>query len=258
MSYLDDGASLMAARTTWEFDAARWRSTLTLRNLLMLTVSAFTGCGAGGKSVDPTPDPAARLQSLESDDVLPATADPEATNSGANVDHEHSTYDGLTLVEWRDRIKQIRFDTPSAADAVPGLIEIARDRDVPWYTRRQAALTLGRIGEPAQQAVPVLVELLEESVDDSGASTQLWSIKALALFGPVAREATAAFIELLESETQPHLARLSTLEALGRIGPAHPQTLPAVRIHPDPGRRHLPRRDCVCNSTSAPCGRFLM
>ena len=137
-------------------------------------------------------------------------------------------YDGLTLEEWRARIQHIRYDQPTAADAVPGLLEIIRDRDVPWYTRRQAALTLGRIGEPAQRAVPVLVEFLNEPVDDGAVSTHLWSIKALALFGGIASEATPVLIEILRSDSRSHLCRLSTLEALGRIGTAHPQTLPAI------------------------------
>lgn len=162
------------------------------------------------------------------DEVGAASGDPPASAQPAAAASDEPRYDGLTLPEWRERIKQLRFDDPSVADVVPGLIHIVRDRDVPWYTRRQAALTLGRIGEPARDAVPVLVNLLNEDPDTEGETTQFWAVKALALFGPVAREATPALIDVLRSEAQPDVVRLVTLEALGRIGPADPRTLPAV------------------------------
>ena len=49
-------------------------------------------------------------------------------------------------------MKSLDFQSPEAAVEVPGLIEIVENEAVPWFTRRQAALTLGRIGEPAASA----------------------------------------------------------------------------------------------------------
>ena len=137
-------------------------------------------------------------------------------------------YDGRTLAEWRARIKTVDYQGPDIADEVPGLLAIAQDTNAPWFSRRQAALTLGRIGEPAQSAVPALIELLAEGGEDPEQSTQLWAIKALALYGPVAGEAAPALAELLEDESQAPLPRLASIEALGRIGPLRPEVLPAI------------------------------
>lgn len=188
-----------------------------LRVLLLLTTAILSSCGTDAAPLTPPADQV----------VTSGRGDGDGASALAETPAE-TRYDGLTLDEWRERLKHLRFDTPEAGDAVPGLIAIIRDRDVTWHTRSQAALALGRIGEPAQQAVPVLVELLDEPAEDAGKSAQLWSVKALALFGPVARHATPALVKVLEDESRPHLVRLATLEALGRIGPAHPGTLPAI------------------------------
>lgn len=151
-------------------------------------------------------------------------------------------YSDLTLDQWRDRIKSLDPTSPDAADAVTGLLEIVEDSAVPWFTRRQAALTLGRIGKPAAVAVPVLEKLACGPVPDDAAPA-LWAMKALALFGPAAASATPTIARVaLDPTTESHLQLLS-IEALCRIGLAHPQTLPTVitllrRDEPvvDPGR----------------------
>ena len=140
---------------------------------------------------------------------------------------EEARYEGLTLDEWRDRIKALDPRAPESAEAVNGLLQIVKATDAPWFTRRQAALTLGRIGQSAAVAVPVLQQLIHEPVQDDTASA-LWAMKALALFGPVAAPATPSISQLaLSPGTEPHLQLLS-IEALCRIGLAHPQTLPTV------------------------------
>lgn len=136
-------------------------------------------------------------------------------------------YQGWTLDQWRDRIKSLDPQSPEAAAAVSGLLEIALDPAAPWFTRRQAALTLGRIGPSAAAAVPQLEQLIQGPATDDTAPA-LWAMKALALFGPVAAPATPAISQLaLSPGTEPHLQLLS-IEALCRIGLAHPQTLPTV------------------------------
>lgn len=141
--------------------------------------------------------------------------------------HAAVRYEGLTLDQWRDRIKLLDPKSPEASLAVTGLLEIVEDSQAPWFTRRQAALTLGRIGEPAVDAVAVLQKLVRGPVSDDTAPA-LWAMKALALFGPVAAPATPTISELaLAPATEPHLQLLS-IEALCRIGLAHPQTLSTV------------------------------
>lgn len=137
-------------------------------------------------------------------------------------------YDGRTLAEWRRRIQRLDYQSADIADEVSGLLAIAQDTRVPWFSRRQAALTLGRIGVPAKAAVPAIVALLHEQHPDPEQSTQLWAIKALALYGPVAAEAAPALVELLEDDAQPPLPRLASIEALGRIGTSRTEVLPAL------------------------------
>ncbi len=155
-------------------------------------------------------------------------AEPE-TLPAATHKEEEQQYHGRTLAEWRVLLKEVSYDDPAISELVPGLIAIVKDREqAPWYSRRQAAVALGRIGEPAVNAVPVLTGLLSEEAADSGESTKLWTIKALSLFGPLAADATPELVRLLQDPSQPPLPRLAAVEALGRIGPAHPDALPAV------------------------------
>lgn len=136
-------------------------------------------------------------------------------------------YQGWTLDQWRDRIKSLDPQSPEAAAAVSGLLEIALDPAAPWFTRRQAALTLGRIGPSAAAAVPQLEQLIQGPATDDTAPA-LWAMKALALFGPVAAPSTPTISRIaLAPETEPDL-RLLSIEALGRIGLAHPQTFPTM------------------------------
>src|SRR5690606_10891067 len=50
----------------------------------------------------------------------------------------------------------------------------------------------------------------------------------LALFGPLAGEAAPALVQILNDSSQQPLSRLATIEALGRIGPARSEVLPAI------------------------------
>lgn len=142
-------------------------------------------------------------------------------------------YDGLTLEQWRIRIKSINLDDPAAGRETPGLLAIVADEDAPWFSRRQAALTLGRIGPPAAAAVPLLRRLAltrreEDARPLDEENTPLWAIKALARFGPVAAEAAPDLIDILNDASRPDAVRLVAVEALGRIGLAHPQALLAL------------------------------
>jgi HEAT repeat protein len=127
-------------------------------------------------------------------------------------------YDGRTLDEWRERIQELDFKSPERGEAVPGLRAIMNDSDVPWFTRRQAALTLGRIGEPAAPAVKDLIKLLAAPIPPVETSPPLWSLKALAIFGPLAAEAAPDAIRILRHVQSPLILRLTATETLGRIG----------------------------------------
>ena len=137
-------------------------------------------------------------------------------------------YDGRTLAEWRDRIQNLDFDDPAIGDDVPGLLAIVEDTQAPWFSRRQAAITLGRIGEPAAEAVPVLIRLLDERGETADESTELWALKALARFGPVAESAAPMLVEILNDESEDEFPRIAAIETLGRIGPQRAEVLPAL------------------------------
>ncbi len=136
-------------------------------------------------------------------------------------------YEGRTLDEWRELFKNLSPSNPASRAAVPGLILILKDRDVPWFTRSQAANTLGRMGKNGQDAVMVLITLLDEPRAKEH-SPSVWATKSLALFGPEAQSATPRLVEILKDDQRPLIERLTTLEALGQIGGSHPRAIPAL------------------------------
>ncbi len=138
-----------------------------------------------------------------------------------------TTYDGMTLEEWRERMKSLELDNPESRSAVPGMMAIVQDETLPWFTRRQAALTLGRLGPIGKDAVPMLTKLLQKP-NDSDESTRIWVGKALALFGPEAATATPTAIEILQSDRSPLGHKQVMIELLGRIGSRHPDAIPTL------------------------------
>ncbi|MFO1005190.1 MAG: HEAT repeat domain-containing protein [Planctomycetaceae bacterium] len=145
-----------------------------------------------------------------------------------NAGPASNTVAGRTLDEWRDVIKSLDPKAPEAAKEVEGLIVLMSDEHVPWFTRRQAALTLGRIGEPAARAIPLLVEYATTKTGDQETSTALWAIKALALYG---RAGASAAPPLARIVTDPHAdlaLRMMSIEALCRIGTANSLALSTI------------------------------
>lgn len=133
-----------------------------------------------------------------------------------------------TLDEWREVMKSLDPKSPEAEAEVSGLIELIQDESVPWFTRRQAAFTLGRIGVPAAKAVPILERYATAPIGDGETSTSLWAIKSLALFGPVAAPATSTLARLVGDSKSDPAVRMMSIEALCRIGSADPRALATV------------------------------
>lgn len=158
----------------------------------------------------------------------PETTAPEVDSqpeTEESDDADERRYAGDTIAEWQARIKNLDPQNPTSAAAVPGLIAIVQDDGVSSFTRRQAALTLGRIGEPATGAVPVLVDLIS---GDEPEETAVWAIKSLALFGPQAKSSAPILVDTLQDGRRTPVERQACLEALGRIGTAHPGVVPAL------------------------------
>jgi len=125
-------------------------------------------------------------------------------------------------------MKSLELTSTQAEHEVPGLIALCRDPTVPMQTRAQAAQLLGRIGAPAEAAIPVLIELLAPPFSPEAEPTARWAAKGLALFGERAAPATGELAELAADDTRTVQERLVATEALGRIGGADPQAIPAL------------------------------
>ncbi|MEX0701117.1 MAG: HEAT repeat domain-containing protein [Planctomycetales bacterium] len=181
------------------------------------TAAGVTRSGRSVIAVAPAQQPVDDIQGGDEDD--------------RNGNSEARRYAGRTLDEWRGTMKDLAPADPASAVHVPGLIALVRDPEIPAVTRRQAALTLGRIGPRAADAVPLLIELLS---GDSGTNhdpdlaTATWAAKALALFGPEARAAAPVLVRLHRDGWRTIGERATAIEALGRIGAAHPAVLPAL------------------------------
>jgi HEAT repeat protein len=162
---------------------------------------------------------------------------------------------GRTLAEW-GAVMQTRdhFDPARSAD-VPGLLVLIEDESLPWYVRRNAALTLGRWGEPAAIAIPMLVRLVEErqpssTGDDPEAITPLWALKGLALFGAVAAPAAPSVRKAALDSTATESVRLAAIDGLSRIGPAAPTVIPTLleilsTARNDPAMQHTLQRAAI-------------
>ena len=132
---------------------------------------------------------------------------------------------GQSLSIWRSVMKNLNTDDPASREHVPGMIELMQRTDLPWFTRRQAALTLGRMGPMAKASVPVLIRLLH---DEDSESTKLFVLKAIMLLGPVAADATPELVDMARDSNEQHLIRTAALEALARIGPQRNEVLPLL------------------------------
>lgn len=136
-------------------------------------------------------------------------------------------YGGRALDAWRRELIDFDAASPQAAEKAPPLIEILGDPALDEGIRRDAAMALSRIGQPAQAAVPKLVTLLDSTEGEPG-DAPFWAAKALAQFGPLAKEATPALVALVHDVDRPLAHRQMVLEALAMIRGAHPSAVRAL------------------------------
>jgi serine/threonine protein kinase len=121
---------------------------------------------------------------------------------------------------------------PTAHEAIPALIEALEDAEC--AVRWDAAKALGKMGAVAARAVPALTAVLHEEDD---AISRQHVVAALGAIGPAARSAVPALISSLKDDGH-HLSEQAG-EALARIGaPAIPALIeamkdddPEVRLH---------------------------
>ncbi|MBD3674642.1 MAG: HEAT repeat domain-containing protein [Planctomycetaceae bacterium] len=162
---------------------------------------------------------------------ISSTAEKQSSPAAALPNHlppeSIKTYHGLTMEEWKQRLKMIGPGVPGIEEFVPGLEELATDREAPPLLRRQATLMLGRLGKASLATLPAIeAMLLEESTESAHPSA--WAAKAIALWGPLAQESTPQVIAVLDEEETPFETRLTCLEALAQIGSRHIRVIPTL------------------------------
>jgi len=118
---------------------------------------------------------------------------------------------------------------PDAKDAIPALIKLLGDN----ATFRTAQDALGSIGKAA---IPDLIALFpepEEGTETKEAKSQRWRIRrrAVSVFGAIGAVAVPELIEILNSENDDGLSQDFAAEALGDIGPAAKDAVPALIQH---------------------------
>lgn len=115
---------------------------------------------------------------------------------------------------------------PDAKEALPGLVEVLKDKKTGALTREHAARSLLRVGgtDEAAAVVPPLAEVLA----DSSTRPELRKLAAdgLGRLGPAASAAVPALAQAL-ADKSPEVRRAAAL-ALEKVGPDAKDTLPAV------------------------------
>ena len=139
-----------------------------------------------------------------------------------------------SLSEWTDLMKRIEPRSDVAPEIVEGLRALLNDAQQSDVIRRQAAVTLGRIGKSARSAVPDLERILNSSDSEE---TRSWCLKGLSLFGSEAASATDAVIAVLQNSESSFVERAGAIDVLSQIGSANSGAIPALMaLLPDRSR----------------------
>lgn len=201
-----------------------------------MAVLAVLCCLLAGPTISPQCVPAQQPPGGAAEPSSGTTPDVSPSVSVAN-----QRFEGRTPREWAALLSTLELQGPESKALAPALSRLVADIQAPWVTRRQAAFTLGRMGPAAAASVPMFRDLLTQGEQaDEPDSPRLWALKAIALLGPVARDATPEVIGILHEPATPALHRLAALEALAKIGATSPATLPEIAACLRPAARPTP------------------
>jgi hypothetical protein len=110
-------------------------------------------------------------------------------------------------------------------DDIPRLLKSLRDAN--FFTAASSAFQLSRLGAPAAEAIPIMIERL--SSDDP--NIRAYMAKAIAEFGPLAKEAVPHLLPLLNDKGKFRHADhdnpvwLGVAEAIAKLDPDRPELL---------------------------------
>jgi HEAT repeat protein len=161
-------------------------------------------------------------------------------------------------------------DSQRARQLVPGLIAAAQDPETPDVLRQRSILMLGRIGKPAEAAIPVFLRLLDEyrqaessttasPTAEQAAHRRVWLLDSLGDFDEAANDAVPVLRRDLFDRSRSVDDRVHIADVLGQIG-----TVSAVQALADalrqwppgtPPSEQLVKRTIVdCIGLSGPAG----
>ncbi|MBE9137719.1 HEAT repeat domain-containing protein [Nodosilinea sp. LEGE 07088] len=212
-------------------------------------------------------DPSVRNKSVEALGYIGDSNPGLVVPSLLAIANDKSVYDNI---DRNNAAKVLRWQAAAALgnigvdakQAIPDLVEIAKDRNDDDSVRSDTAAALGSIGADARQAVPALIEIAEDKSngnDVRGAAIEAlgdieveadrvmpsllaiakdkadWdtvrrsALSAIGKFGPNAEDAVDPLIELLNDKGEPNLLVIEqTIDSLGEIGPAAQSAVPTL------------------------------
>ena len=110
-----------------------------------------------------------------------------------------------------------------AAPAIPQLVEVLTDTSRTADARWNAARTIGKIGPPAVETVPILIEMTK----DKEATVRGNAAEAIGDIGPKAAAGVPALIDVLDDPA--HRVRHHAVRSLGYIGKGAKESVPHIR-----------------------------
>jgi HEAT repeat protein len=141
-----------------------------------------------------------------------------------------NAFDAASKAE--EALGRIAPGSPEAEKVIAALIEVARNG--PESRRGWAAYALGEFGPAAEEAVPVLIKVINDATPDDKFEREQPAAHALGKIAPVTRSADQAVTALLPVlKFRAPFARATAIAALGRFGPRAAAAIPTIRALKD-------------------------
>ena len=194
-----------------------------------------------------------------------------AAESPPEASQQHPTTRKLSRWQQLDlALSDLAPESQRARQLVPELIVAAQDPETPDVLRQRSILMLGRIGKPAEAAIPVFLRLLDEyrqaeasttasPTAEQAAHRRVWLLDSLGDFDEAANDAVPVLRRDLFDRSRSVDDRVHIADVLGQIG-----TVSAVQALADalrqwppgtPPSEQLVKRTIVdCIGLSGPAG----